>query len=69
MRQNHGQSVAIDTCHAAFGLMEDYLHGTAPALLTFDLIVIDEVNQMEARHTDQIIKLWNVADRLSLIHI
>ena len=65
MRERYGRRAGldIDTCHAAFGLNE-VAAGELPFLVTYDLIVVDEVSQLTAQHSDRILRLWEAADKL-----
>ena len=63
MRSKLPEEVDVDTFHASFGLDEE--PGTcAAAIAQYDLIVADEFSQMQARHFEHIVKLWEAADYL-----
>ena len=64
MRERYGRTIDVDTCHAAFGLHEDVVGSHMPLLAHYDLVVVDEVSQLEGRHTDRIIQLWEMSDRV-----
>ena len=65
MRERYGRraGLEIDTCHAAFGL-NDVCAGELPFLVVYDLIVVDEVSQLTAQHSDRILRLWEAADKV-----
>ena len=64
MRERYARRIEVDTCHAAFGLHEDLLCSNMPLLARYDLVVVDEVSQLEGCHSDRIIHLWEMSDRL-----
>jgi len=63
MRVRHGHAIDIDTCHAAFCL-HDRDATDMPFLAHYDFIVVDEISQLSGLHSDRIIRLWEMADRL-----
>ena len=50
----------IDTCHAAFGLDDEFI--AMPLLSQYQLIVVDEVSQLSGEQNDRVLKLRNYAD-------
>ena len=70
MKVKCGQNlnISIDTCHAAFGLGEDSL-ARMPVLEPYDLIVVDEISQLEAKHFKHIAKLWLAVDKVPALVI
>jgi len=57
--------IGFDTCHAAFGLGEEFVN--APTLAGKQLVVIDEVSQLQGTQNDCIIGLWHAADEVPAI--
>ena len=57
------KNVVIDTCAAAFGLMEDPCE-SLPHLSLFSLIAVDEFSQLSQIQFERIVKLWASADKL-----
>ena len=55
--------VVIDTCAAAFGLMEDPCENL-PHVGLFSLIMIDEFSQLSKIQFERIVKLWASVDKL-----
>ena len=52
--------IRIDTCHACFGLDQEFIN--SPILYEYALIIVDEIGQLDAQHTDAIINLRNFVD-------
>ena len=55
--------VVIDTCAAAFGLMEDPCE-SLPHISLFSLIMVDEFSQLSRVQFERIVKLWASVDKL-----
>ena len=64
MREQLGgrKRIDIDTCAAAFALLEDSTM-CLPTLGGYSLIYVDEVSQMNAKDFERIIKLWSYVDK------
>ena len=56
------RSVAIDTCAAAFSLLNDAVT-EAPTLSGYNLIVVDEISQLDQMAFERIYKLWQFVDK------
>ena len=56
-------NVVIDTCAAAFGLMEDPCE-SLPHISLFSLIMVDEFSQLSRIQFERIVKLWASVDKL-----
>ncbi|CAE7433127.1 unnamed protein product, partial [Symbiodinium sp. CCMP2456] len=57
MRERYGDSVDIDTCHAAFAFHEAV--NNLPTLAHYALVVVDEISQLDAWQYERIVQLWN----------
>jgi hypothetical protein len=64
VRQVFGDSIDIDTCHAALGFDEDPMD-VGNKLAFYGLVIIDEFNQLEAKHFEHINKLRSRCDRVN----
>jgi len=62
MRALFGGRVDVNTCHAALGFDEDVI-SVGNALAPYGLVVVDEFQQLEARHLDHIDQLRSITDR------
>ena len=62
MRERHGRTIDIDTCHAAFGFNEKDCE--CPGLGLYTLIVIDEISQLSADQFEHLRKLWNAVQEI-----
>eukprot|EP00973_Karenia_brevis_P092731 12413846-Karenia_brevis.AAC.1 len=56
----HVRNLRIETCHAAFGLDDDFVE--MPLLSGYQLVVVDEVSQLSGEQNDKILKLRDVVD-------
>ena len=65
MRERYGNSVDIDTCHAAFAFHEAV--NNLPTLAHYALVVVDEISQLDAWQYERIVELWNAADRTTVV--
>ena len=61
LKPRYGDTIHLATCHSAFNLDGDDSY--APFLSMYTLVVVDEVSQLQGRHLQQILRLWEMADR------
>ena len=62
MRQEFGGGVDVDTCHAALGLGQEIAE-CGLNLACYDLVILDEFSQLEARHFAHAVHLHNAVDK------
>jgi ATP-dependent exoDNAse (exonuclease V) alpha subunit len=62
MRERYHATVDVDTCHAAFGFQEAPTE--MPGLGLYDLVVVDEISQLDARQYEHIRRLWNSVEKV-----
>ena len=62
MRQEFGGGVDVDTCHAALGLDQEIVE-CGLNLACYDLVILDEFSQLEARHFAHAVHLHNAVDK------
>ena len=56
------RQLRIDTCHAVFGLGEDFAF--LPLLGEYQLIVVDEISQLDGEQCDRIMRLREMVDNV-----
>ena len=56
------KGVDVDTCAAAFGLLEKETV-CLPTLGMYDLVYVDEVSQMDSENFEKVLKLWAAVDK------
>ena len=62
MRQEFGGGVDVDTCHAALGLDQEIAE-CGLNLACYDLVILDEFSQLEARHFAHAVHLHDAVDK------